>query len=62
MMSEGKLRTSRECAARGVRRVKSFEPMLSPILWTTIATAAPPNEHGIGHFVALDPATGQTLP
>jgi predicted AlkP superfamily phosphohydrolase/phosphomutase/Tfp pilus assembly protein PilF len=43
-------------------RMKSFEPMLSPILWTTIATGRTPDAHGIGHFVALDPATGESLP
>ncbi|KAB2966650.1 MAG: hypothetical protein F9K18_05275, partial [Thermoanaerobaculia bacterium] len=43
-------------------RLRSFEPMLSPILWTTIATGRTPDQHGIGHFVALDPATGQSLP
>jgi len=63
LMSEGKLPSFARMRSEGAYgRVKSFEPMLSPILWTTIATGRTPDEHGIGHFVALDPATGQTLP
>jgi tetratricopeptide (TPR) repeat protein len=43
-------------------RLLSSQPMLSPILWTTIATGRTPDAHGIGDFVALDPATGESLP
>lgn len=32
-------------------------PMLSPILWTTMATGRTPNEHGIAQF-AIEPAGG----
>ncbi len=63
LMSEGKLpnfaRMRREGAYSPLR---SFKPMLSPILWTTIATGRTPDAHGIGHFVALDPKTGESLP
>ncbi|MEL7061481.1 MAG: alkaline phosphatase family protein [Acidobacteriota bacterium] len=43
-------------------RVRCPLPLLSPILWTTIATGRSASDHGIGHFVAVDPATGEELP
>jgi Flp pilus assembly protein TadD len=54
------LRRMREEGAFG--RLRSQRPMLSPILWTTIATGKPAAEHGIGHFVARNPRTGKQLP
>ncbi len=36
-------------------------PLLSPVIWTTIATGKRPREHGIGHFTALD-AAGREIP
>ena len=63
LMSEGKLPNFARMRREGAYgRLRSFEPMLSPILWTTIATGRTPDAHGIGHFVALDPKTGQSLP
>lgn len=43
-------------------RLRSSRPLLSPILWTTIATGKPPDQHQIGHFVAVNPVTGEQLP
>ena len=63
LMSEGKLPNFarlREGGAYG--RLQSSKPMLSPILWTTIATGKPPLEHGILHFVAVNEETGASLP
>jgi predicted AlkP superfamily phosphohydrolase/phosphomutase/tetratricopeptide (TPR) repeat protein len=37
-------------------------PLLSPVLWTTIATGKRPTEHGIGHFTAIDHASGEEIP
>lgn len=63
MISEGGLPNFARMRREGAYgRLKSFEPMLSPILWTTIATGRTPDAHGIGHFVALDPVTGESLP
>jgi len=42
--------------------LRSSKPLLSPIIWTTIATGKPPDAHGIGHFVATNPRTGAQLP
>jgi tetratricopeptide (TPR) repeat protein len=63
LISEGKLPNFARLRREGAYgRLRSFEPMLSPILWTTIATGRTPDAHGIGHFVALDPKTGESLP
>jgi len=42
--------------------LETIEPMLSPLLWTTIATGKLPEDHGILNFTVDDPATGQRKP
>jgi predicted AlkP superfamily phosphohydrolase/phosphomutase/tetratricopeptide (TPR) repeat protein len=42
--------------------MKSMDPMLSPILWTTAATGKPPDEHGVIDFLVRDAATGKPTP
>ncbi len=42
--------------------LRSFEPILSPLLWTTAVTGKPPDEHGIIDFLVRDPETGRKLP
>ncbi|MGE5234822.1 MAG: alkaline phosphatase family protein [Acidobacteriota bacterium] len=37
-------------------------PMLSPLIWTTMATGVGPEQHGILDFVERDPKTGNMLP
>ena len=63
LMSEGKLphfSRLRQDGAYG--RLLSSKPLLSPVVWTTIATGKTPEQHGIGHFVAIDDKTGEQLP
>ena len=63
LMAEGKLPSFarlREDGAYG--RLRSMRPILSPIIWTTLATGKPPEQHGIGHFVAVNEKTGEQLP
>ncbi len=43
-------------------RLKSFVPILSPIIWTSIATGATPDRHGVLDFQEIDPATGAAVP
>jgi tetratricopeptide (TPR) repeat protein len=63
LISEGKLPNFARLRREGAYgRIESFIPMLSPIVWTTIATGKTPDQHGIGHFVAVDPRDGHTLP
>lgn len=63
LMSEGTMpnfaRLRREGAYGSLR---SARPILSPIIWTTIATGRAPADHGIGHFVAVNEKTGEQLP
>ena len=42
--------------------MKSMDPMLSPILWTTAATGKPPDQHGVIDFLVRDAATGKPTP
>ncbi len=34
--------------------LQSYHPLLSPLIWTTIATGRPPDEHGINRFLGGD--------
>ncbi len=43
-------------------RISSFVPILSPIVWTTVATGVSPREHGVLDFQEVDPKTGQKVP
>lgn len=62
LMSEGKLPHFAELRSQGAYApLRSMKPLLSPIIWTTIATGRTPDRHGIGHFVARS-ATGEELP
>lgn len=36
-------------------KLASLQPMLSPLLWTSIATGVRPHQHGILNFVEVDP-------
>jgi predicted AlkP superfamily phosphohydrolase/phosphomutase/Tfp pilus assembly protein PilF len=42
--------------------IKALKPILSPLLWTSIATGVKPDRHGILDFLARDPATGEKVP
>ncbi len=42
--------------------LRSEEPMLSPLLWTTMATGRYPEDHGILNFTVVDPQTGARVP
>lgn len=62
LMSEGKLPNFSRLRQEGAYgRLESQKPILSPIIWTTIATGKTADMHGIGHFVAQS-ASGEQLP
>ncbi|MCK6523755.1 alkaline phosphatase family protein [Myxococcota bacterium] len=51
MVAEGELPALQSLATEGSRGVlMSMEPMFSPLLWTTMASGVPPEEHGIHGF------------
>ena len=64
LIAEGKLphfaRMRREGAFGPLRA--SDPVLISPVLWTTIATGKTAAEHGIDHFVAINPKTGRQVP
>jgi predicted AlkP superfamily phosphohydrolase/phosphomutase/Tfp pilus assembly protein PilF len=62
LMSEGKLPNFAKLRQEGAYgRLRSSPPLLSPVIWTTVATGKTPDQHGIGHFTAVSP-TGENLP
>jgi predicted AlkP superfamily phosphohydrolase/phosphomutase/tetratricopeptide (TPR) repeat protein len=63
LMSEGKMPNLAKLRQEGAYgRFLSSRPLLSPIIWTTIATGKTPDKHKIGHFVAVNEKTGEQLP
>jgi len=63
LLRRGQLPTLARLIQRGVRaRLKSVEPMLSPVIWTTAATGFLPSEHGILDFLVRDQRTGKDVP
>jgi predicted AlkP superfamily phosphohydrolase/phosphomutase/tetratricopeptide (TPR) repeat protein len=43
-------------------RLRSYDPMISPLLWTTMVTGVGPDRHRIADFQAIDTATGRRVP
>lgn len=63
LMAKGQLPNLARLKARGAwGNMKTMMPWLSPLLWTSVATGKPPEEHGIIDFLAKDPKTGQVVP
>jgi predicted AlkP superfamily phosphohydrolase/phosphomutase/tetratricopeptide (TPR) repeat protein len=63
LLSEGDLPNIARLRREGAYApLQSRKPLLSPVVWTTIATGKTADVHGISHFVAEDPATGESLP
>lgn len=63
LMSEGRLPNFAKLRQNGAYgKLLSSRPILSPIIWTTIATGREPADHNIGHFVAVNDKTGEQIP
>ena len=62
-IAQGKLPNLARLKARSAwANLKSMQPILSPLLWTTVATGRRPEDHGVVDFLVKDPATGQRVP
>jgi predicted AlkP superfamily phosphohydrolase/phosphomutase len=62
LIGEGRLPTFARLKAAGASgHLRSREPLLSPILWTTIATGRKAQDHGILDFVEGS-SDGQLMP
>ncbi len=49
-------------AAGTYGELTSLTPLLSPLIWTTVATGEPPEIHGILDFLEVDAASGARVP
>lgn len=49
-------------AAGTYGELTSLTPLLSPLIWTTMATGEPPEVHGILDFLEVDPESGARVP
>lgn len=63
LLEAGRLPNLARLIERGVAgELRSEPPLLSPLIWTTIATGKPVVEHGVADFLVRDPATGGLVP
>jgi predicted AlkP superfamily phosphohydrolase/phosphomutase/Tfp pilus assembly protein PilF len=63
LMSEGKMPAFAKMRQEGAFGIlHSMRPLLSPVVWTTIATGKTPDQHRIGHFTAVNQVSGEKLP
>ncbi|HKA35766.1 MAG TPA: alkaline phosphatase family protein [Thermoanaerobaculia bacterium] len=63
LAAEGKMPNWKRLAAEGyTTRITSFVPILSPVVWTTVATGVGPDTHRVLDFQEVDPKTGQKAP
>lgn len=61
LMAQGKLPTfARLVAAGRTGTLIATPPLISPLIWTTIATGRQPEDHGVLDFMADDPGGGQS--
>jgi predicted AlkP superfamily phosphohydrolase/phosphomutase/Flp pilus assembly protein TadD len=62
LMKEGRLPGLKRFYEQGVTgSLRSHKPLLSPILWTSIATGVSPRDHGVLGFIDFD-RSGQPVP
>ncbi|MGH9364619.1 MAG: alkaline phosphatase family protein [Thermoanaerobaculia bacterium] len=63
LVAEGRMPNWKRLTAGGYSaRLQSFMPILSPVVWTTVATGAGPDVHRVLDFQEVDPETGQRMP
>ncbi len=63
MMEAGRLPTFSRLAREGSSgKLRSLKPILSPIIWTSIATGKTPEKHGITWFMVKDPEHSRRMP
>jgi tetratricopeptide (TPR) repeat protein len=63
LLEQGRLPHLARLVRAGVSgELRAELPLLSPLLWTSIATGRTVEDHGIADFLAKDPATGALVP
>jgi tetratricopeptide (TPR) repeat protein len=63
LMRQGRMPRLRRLVEAGVRApLRSYDPMISPLLWTTMVTGVGPDRHGVADFQAIEAGTGRRVP
>lgn len=63
LLAAGRLPNLKRLIDAGVRApARSFNPMISPLLWTTIATGKGPDLHGVADFSLVTAKSGEKVP
>ena len=63
LVRQGRMPNLAGLIARGTHaNLKTIRPILSPVIWTSIATGVKPSRHGIVDFVVNAPGTGALVP
>jgi len=63
MLKQGKMPNLARLIERGTRaNLRTLRPILSPVIWTSIATGVKPARHGIVDFVVTSRETGELVP
>jgi len=63
LVAEGRMPGMARLIRRGARaNLRTIRPILSPVIWTSIATGVKPSRHGIADFVVTARDTGALVP
>jgi predicted AlkP superfamily phosphohydrolase/phosphomutase/tetratricopeptide (TPR) repeat protein len=63
LIARGQLPTLKRLRDRGAwGNVRALTPILSPLLWTSVATGVTPDRHGVLDFLVRDSADGRLVP
>ena len=63
LMAAGRMPNMKRLVQRGARaNLRTINPILSPVIWTSIATGMKPARHGIVDFVVTARDTGKLVP
>ena len=63
LLAAGRMPRLARLVREGVRaRIRTISPMLSPVIWTSIATGVVPARHGILDFVSANGLSGERVP